>query len=112
MSGRVSATNYLRDIHREHMTGVCAISGDTFREKLSFVRNVFSLLKGYKFEKEKNITKRILQKRHAITETMRLFEVDHIDGNPYNNDPENLQTLTREAHKLKSMLCGDFGNRH
>ena len=30
------------------------------------------------------------------------FDVDHIDGNPSNNDPSNLQTLCRKCHSTKS----------
>jgi len=89
LSGRVSSGNYLRDSHREHMTDVCAISGDTFSSKMPFVKRVLSELLGYRFENEKRMIDRIYQKRHAIAETMRLFEVDHIDGNRHNNNPDN-----------------------
>lgn len=35
------------------------------------------------------------------------LEVDHIDGNPSNNEPENLQTLCSCCHKYKSILYED-----
>jgi hypothetical protein len=92
------------------MKSVCAISGDTFKEKLQFTKKVLADLNRFKFEKEKDMLTRIYQKRFAIKHTMGLFDVDHIDGNHYNNNPDNLQTLTKEAHKLKTMLCGDFRN--
>jgi hypothetical protein len=37
----------------------------------------------------------------------RQLEVDHIDGNPYNNDPTNLQTLCVMCHIFKTFSRGD-----
>ena len=34
--------------------------------------------------------------------------VDHIDGNPYNNEPKNLQTLCFNCHSLKTHLYKDY----
>ena len=36
------------------------------------------------------------------------LEVDHIDGNPSNNDPKNLQTLCSCCHKYKTILNEDY----
>jgi len=36
-----------------------------------------------------------------------LLEVDHIDGNHTHNDPENLQTLCKHCHVMKSFSNGD-----
>lgn len=36
------------------------------------------------------------------------LEVDHIDGNPGNNDPSNLQTLCGCCHTYKSFICEDY----
>lgn len=36
-----------------------------------------------------------------------ILQVDHIDGNPSNNDPSNLQTLCANCHAHKSNLNGD-----
>ena len=33
---------------------------------------------------------------------------DHIDGNHYNNSPENLQTLCSICHAMKGLSSGDF----
>lgn len=110
VSGRVSDVNYKRDFYREHMVDVCALSEQTFKEKYLLTKKILRNKFGYKFEKEKHMVNRILQKRKAISRTMKLFEVDHIDGNHKNNKKENLQTLTKEAHKLKSLECGDFDN--
>lgn len=39
--------------------------------------------------------------------------IDHKDGNRRNNDKDNLQTLCRNCHALKSLVNGDFfGNAY
>lgn len=37
-----------------------------------------------------------------------MLDVDHIDGNPNNNDPSNLQTLCKNCHAVKSNIFGDY----
>jgi len=37
----------------------------------------------------------------------KLLQVDHIDGNPYNNDEENLQTMCCNCHTAKGEIYGD-----
>ena len=36
------------------------------------------------------------------------LDIDHIDGNPSNNDPLNLQTLCANCHRLKTKLNKDW----
>lgn len=36
------------------------------------------------------------------------LDVDHVDGNPYNHDPSNLQTLCKCCHAYKSIKNGDY----
>lgn len=38
--------------------------------------------------------------------------VDHIDGNKYNNEISNYQTLCHNCHALKTLLNGDYFNRY
>jgi len=43
--------------------------------------------------------------------TVLATDVDHIDGNPYDNDEENLQSLCHECHSRKTVNeDGGFGN--
>jgi len=35
------------------------------------------------------------------------LDVDHIDGDPSNNKPENLQTLCKCCHSIKGLINGD-----
>ena len=37
-----------------------------------------------------------------------MLDVDHIDGNPDNNDPANLQTLCKCCHAYKTNKYGDY----
>jgi len=36
------------------------------------------------------------------------LQVDHIDGDPSNNDPSNLQTLCCNCHAYKTHMCKDY----
>ncbi|MHC4708741.1 MAG: HNH endonuclease signature motif containing protein [Planctomycetota bacterium] len=39
------------------------------------------------------------------------LDVDHIDGNRTNNDPDNLQTLCANCHRLKTYLNKDWQDK-
>lgn len=41
-----------------------------------------------------------------------VLSVDHIDGNHYNNEPENLQTLCQNCHSIKTILNNDNTRRY
>lgn len=41
----------------------------------------------------------------------RLLEVDHINGDHYDDRPENLQILCCNCHRLKSIVSGDYRRR-
>lgn len=108
ISGRVSDRNYKRDFYRENMKGVCELSKFTFKEAYEQAKEVLKNTLDYKFEKNKTMAVRIKEKREAIKLAMRSFDVDHIDGNHYNNDISNLQTLSKLGHHWKSMLFNDY----
>ncbi len=55
-------------------------------------------------------------RRHPLCETCTTAtpasEVDHRDGNPWNNDPSNLASLCESCHSRKTATHdGGFGNR-
>ena len=37
-----------------------------------------------------------------------VLDVDHVDGNPSNNDPSNLQTLCKVCHAHKTIVYRDY----
>lgn len=41
----------------------------------------------------------------------KLLDVDHIDGDRSNNHINNLQTLCKPCHRIKTKENGDFKNR-
>ena len=38
------------------------------------------------------------------------LDVDHIDGDRFNNDPDNLRTLCANCHRLKTHLADDYNS--
>ena len=38
-------------------------------------------------------------------------EVDHIDGNPWNNEPGNLRSLCKQCHSRRTATEQSFGRR-
>jgi hypothetical protein len=46
----------------------------------------------------------------TIVHTMQL-DVDHLDGNPANNDPDNLLTLCKCCHAIKTNMFSDYATK-
>ena len=40
-----------------------------------------------------------------------VYDMDHIDGDHFNNDPKNLQTLCKVCHAMKGKASGDFNSQ-
>ncbi len=55
-----------------------------------------------------NIDKRLGFKCTTTILLTAQLDVDHIDGNPFNNDPANLQTLCGCCHKYKTLTNKDY----
>jgi len=94
LSGRVGP-NWKRDHYRENLKPQCELSNKTW---CNMYKEVKAMFEAYGL----NPTRREL-----VMRTCQQFDVDHIDGNHYNNDPSNLQTLTKQAHKFKTDVMGD-----
>ena len=47
----------------------------------------------------------------TVPEDKKLLDVDHIDGNSSNNVIQNLQTLCKSCHRIKTDENGDYKNR-
>lgn len=93
-SGRVGP-NWLRDNYRENLKSYCEMSGRRWCDMYKEVEAGFKVL-GQEFTRV-----------DLVRRTCQQFDVDHKDGNHYNNDPSNLQTLTKSMHKLKTDVMGD-----
>lgn len=52
----------------------------------------------------RHVKKSFCEKCGFVAEDVCQLDVDHIDGNHQNNDPENLQTLCANCHRLKTKL--------
>jgi hypothetical protein len=39
------------------------------------------------------------------------LDTDHLDGNPYNNDPDNLHTLCKTCHAIKTNMFMDYATK-
>lgn len=46
----------------------------------------------------------------TVPKDKSLLDVDHIDGNASNNEIQNLQTLCKTCHKVKTRENGDYKN--
>ena len=101
LSGRVGP-NRKRDHYRENLKPYCEMSGRTWASMYHEVKAGINFL-AEKFP-EKNID---TSRRNVIRRTCQQFDVDHKDGNHYNNNVSNLQTLTKSMHKLKTDVMGD-----
>ena len=56
-----------------------------------------------------NITDPVVQNRVVRS----VLEVDHLDGNHNNNEPENLKTKCLMCHRIKTIISGDYAKgRH
>lgn len=93
-SGRVGP-NWKRDHYREHLKPICEMSEITWGQTY---KSVVKAMKKLKPDAERY---------EVIRRTCQQFDVDHIDGNHYNNSVNNLQTLLKTMHKLKTDVMGD-----
>jgi len=84
------------DINEVERTGMCSVCGPTklkMRDKSKPVSGRYRCNTIYKCDfKPVHISQ---------------LDVDHIDGDRFNNDPVNLQTLCANCHRLKTHLAGD-----
>jgi 5-methylcytosine-specific restriction endonuclease McrA len=91
----------------EKRFGICAVCGPT---KLKKKQHGFSCRTLYNHNRARMVKHK---KPHCeacgfVALHRSQLDVDHIDGNHYNNDPENLQTLCANCHRLKTQENKDW----
>lgn len=107
----------LTEIDEDARTGVCAICGPT-RIKIRDRRHAtpsgrWRCWTKWKENYNKSVypysvhKKDLCQKCGFLPVHKSQLDVDHIDGDRFNNDPNNLQTLCANCHRLKTHLSGD-----
>ena len=106
----------LTDHNEEERTATCSICGPTkikLRDKNNPLssryrcRTVWKRTYNnsvYPYAKYKGTT---CQQCGFIPVHISQLDVDHKDGDRWNNDPSNLQTLCANCHRLKTHLSGD-----
>ena len=107
----------LSTIDEQARTGICSVCGptkiklrDKKRKKLNgrykckavYKKSQRKLLYPYSVHKKDHCQHCNFKPVHTSQ-----LDVDHIDGNRWNNDPFNLQTLCANCHRLKTHLSGD-----
>ena len=106
----------LTDINEEERTGTCSVCGHTkiklrdkknklssrYRCRTVWKRNYNNTV--YPYSRHK---KDFCQGCSFVPVHSSQLDVDHIDGDRWNNDPANLQTLCANCHRLKTHLSGD-----
>jgi hypothetical protein len=106
----------LTDHNEEERTATCSICGPT-KIKLRDKTNPLSSRYRCKAVYKRNIINyQYPYARHKGTECQQCgfipvhisqLDVDHKDGDRWNNEPHNLQTLCANCHRLKTHLSGD-----
>jgi len=106
----------LTEINEATRTAVCSVCGDTklkLRDKNNPITSRYRCREVYKRNIIKNQYPYAVHKKNTcekcgfIPVHISQLDVDHIDGDRWNNDPINLQTLCANCHRLKTHLSGD-----
>lgn len=111
----------LSNIDEKSMTADCAVCGKTFLKKRYKQKkdgsekyrchSIYMLNKKRSRRPYREHLKDSCEKCGFVPEHTIQLDIDHIDGNNFNNDLSNLQTLCANCHRLKTYLNRDFDNK-
>ena len=107
----------LSEINESNRTGVCSVCGFTkikLRDKNApSLSGRYKCKAVYKKAYNKSLYPYTVHKKNQCEHCgfkpvhISQLDVDHIDGDRWNNDPTNLQTLCANCHRLKTHLNDD-----
>ena len=107
----------LSQIDEHARTGVCCICGKTkikIRDRRASTPNGrWRCITVYKKNYKNSIYPYAVHKKDTcehcgfVPAHASQLDVDHVDGDRWNNDPANLRTLCANCHRLKTHLHGD-----
>jgi len=90
--------------------GICAVCGPARLKKKQYgwsCRNKYKLYRSSQFKNKKDYCELC----GFVAEHRSQLDVDHIDGNHLNNEPDNLQTLCANCHRLKTQQNKDWESK-
>jgi hypothetical protein len=108
--------NYRKVCAYHHEKNICKANGVRYREELTAKRQGVSVTelknRSHKYRKHRldyceNIDGRLGYTCSAHIPIKAVLQVDHIDGDPHNHDPDNLQTLCANCHTYKTNINKD-----
>ena len=108
----------LTEIDEVGRTGVCSICGPVRiklrNSKAKSLGGKYKCKTVYKKSYIKSVYPYAVHKKEIcehcgfIPVHISQLDVDHKDGDRWNNDPSNLQTLCANCHRLKTMMAQDW----
>ncbi len=111
----------LSEIDEDKRTATCSVCGDTRiknrNKKAATPKSRWRCIVVHKRNWNKYSYPYIIHKgtecEHCgfVPKIKSQLEVDHIDGNHNNNDPNNLQTLCANCHRLKTHTNRDWEDK-
>ena len=107
----------LSDIDEQARTGICSVCGPTKikmrNSKRISLNGKYKCKAVYQKAYNKLVYPYAIHKKDSCQQCgfnpvhISQLDVDHIDGDRWNNDPSNLQTLCANCHRLKTHLNDD-----
>jgi hypothetical protein len=113
----------LANINEDELVGDCAVCGPSVRIRFSY-KNKATSKQYYRCYRKYLTTKTHIERPWVahkkdycercgfLPEDDCQLTVDHIDGNKYNNEIDNWQTLCHNCHILKTIRNKDNSNRY
>ena len=109
----------LSEINEEERTGVCSVCGPVrikIRDKKKPITGRYRCKTIHKIKESRRRSPYHAYRKDYCEDCnfkpvhISQLDVDHVDGDRFNNDPANLRTLCANCHRLKTHLSGDYNS--